>query len=149
MAKAMKVLCDRCEGKIRAGTPFCHSCGFPTEWASHEQRTQWEVAQWRGSTDVPHSPRPAAAKRGLSLRPIGERRAPARATATTSAATAAAVAAEPASAIASVTEIHADLPDEEVTRAVLLALNERVRELEMRLRRIEGEPTRRRILRKR
>jgi hypothetical protein len=148
MAKAMKVLCDRCEGKIRAGTPFCHSCGFPTEWASHDQRTQWEVAQWRGSSDVPHSPRPAASKRAPSLRPIGERRASARATAT-SAITAAAAAAEPAIEIASVTEIHPDLPDEEVTRAVLLALNERVRELEMRLRRIEGEPTRRRILRKR
>jgi hypothetical protein len=58
-------------------------------------------------------------------------------------------AAEPAVEIAPVMPLHADRPDEQVTRAVLRALNERVRELEARLSRIESQPTRRRIFRKR
>ena len=140
MAKAMRVACDRCETKIRVGTPFCISCGIPTEWASHEQRVEWELTQWHQTADAPHQPLPAAPKkRASSLRPVVERRTPSRVVG----------AKAPAAELARVTQIHADTPDEAVTRAVLLALNERVRELEERIRRMEAEPAKRGILRRR
>jgi hypothetical protein len=47
MAKAAKILCDRCESRITAGDPFCGSCGHPTTWASHDERAAWEVARYR------------------------------------------------------------------------------------------------------
>lgn len=47
MAKAVKTLCDRCESKIVVGVSFCDHCGWPTQWASHEERTSWEVRQWK------------------------------------------------------------------------------------------------------
>ncbi len=47
MGKAAKVLCDRCESKITAGVSFCAQCRVPTRWASHEERTTWELSQWK------------------------------------------------------------------------------------------------------
>ena len=47
MAKAARTTCDRCESRIAVGAPFCGSCGYPTTWASHDERTAWEVAQYR------------------------------------------------------------------------------------------------------
>lgn len=47
MAKAAKALCDRCESRMVVGDPFCGSCGYPTSWASHDERTAWEVAHYR------------------------------------------------------------------------------------------------------
>lgn len=54
MAKGVKVLCDRCEAKLIIGRPFCGSCGTPTRWASHEERTAWELSQWQ-KTDKPRN----------------------------------------------------------------------------------------------
>ncbi|MGH2785423.1 MAG: hypothetical protein ACRDJ1_09175 [Actinomycetota bacterium] len=56
MAKAAKVLCDRCECKIVAGVSFCGQCGYPTRWATHEERTTWEVGQWK-IADRSHAPK--------------------------------------------------------------------------------------------
>ncbi len=50
MAKAAKILCDRCESRMVAGAPFCGSCGYPTTWASHDERAAWEVARYREKT---------------------------------------------------------------------------------------------------
>jgi len=47
MAKPAKAICDRCENRITAGDPFCGTCGCPTSWANHDERTAWEVAQYR------------------------------------------------------------------------------------------------------
>jgi hypothetical protein len=145
MAKAIRVACDRCETKIRVGTPYCISCGTPTEWASHEERVEWELTQWHRTGDAPHQPLPPAPKkRTTSLRPVVERRTPARV-----AAASAPAATAPAAELAPVTQLHADAPDEAITRTVLRALNERVRELEDRIRRMEAQPAKRSILRRR
>ena len=54
MAKAAKITCERCEYRLTGGAPFCRQCGYPTAWASHEDRTAWEVAQYRHkSKNVP------------------------------------------------------------------------------------------------
>src|SRR5947208_5381585 len=50
MAKAAKITCERCEYRLTGGAPFCKHCGYPTAWASHEDRTAWEVAQYRHKT---------------------------------------------------------------------------------------------------
>jgi hypothetical protein len=63
MPKAVKVLCDRCESKIVAGSSFCASCGYPTRWATHEERTTWEVSQWK-TADRSHPPKPAKHENG-------------------------------------------------------------------------------------
>jgi hypothetical protein len=55
MAKAAKVQCDRCGHRVQAGLSFCKRCGAPTTWATHEERTWWEVNQWR-SASKPTSP---------------------------------------------------------------------------------------------
>ncbi|MGH2727641.1 MAG: hypothetical protein ACRDKS_11790, partial [Actinomycetota bacterium] len=47
MAKAAKALCDRCESRITVGVSFCQYCRYPTQWASHEERTTWELSQWK------------------------------------------------------------------------------------------------------
>jgi hypothetical protein len=49
MARAQKkILCDICEmARIDVGSPFCGSCGHPTQWASHDDRVEWELGQWR------------------------------------------------------------------------------------------------------
>ena len=49
MAKSIKVLCEFCETKLTLGASFCEKCGRPTRWATHEERTTWEVWQWRRS----------------------------------------------------------------------------------------------------
>lgn len=50
MAKRINVpVCDRCETPFRSATAFCPGCGGPTAWASHDERVQWEVRQWRAS----------------------------------------------------------------------------------------------------
>ncbi|MGH2795850.1 MAG: hypothetical protein ACRDKG_16280 [Actinomycetota bacterium] len=57
MAKAAKILCDRCECKVVVGASFCGACGYPTRWATHEERTTWEVGQWK-IADRSHAPKP-------------------------------------------------------------------------------------------
>jgi hypothetical protein len=47
MAKVAKILCEHCETRTRLGVAFCEACGHPTDWASAEDRTTWEVGQWR------------------------------------------------------------------------------------------------------
>jgi hypothetical protein len=78
MAKAMKVLCDRCEQKIVPGVSFCGRCGYPTKWASHEERTQWEVSQWKGADreQKQQSSRSQDALRRWGFRPFARRVAP-------------------------------------------------------------------------
>lgn len=73
MAKAAKTLCTRCDNRITVGDPFCDACGCPTDWATHDERTAWEVAQYRRKSAVQPiraavdtrpragAPRPAAA----------------------------------------------------------------------------------------
>ena len=63
MAKAVKVLCDRCECKLSAGSSFCASCGYPTRWATHDERTAWEVSQWKAA-DRSHLPKSAKDEAG-------------------------------------------------------------------------------------
>jgi hypothetical protein len=36
-----------CDKKIVAGVSLCEHCSRPTQWASHDERVDWEVAQWR------------------------------------------------------------------------------------------------------
>ena len=47
--KANAPICERCETPIRSASSFCPGCGGPTQWASHDERVQWEVRQWRAS----------------------------------------------------------------------------------------------------
>jgi hypothetical protein len=42
-----KVLCNTCEQRLETGRPFCARCGTPTQWATHDQRTAWDVAWYR------------------------------------------------------------------------------------------------------
>lgn len=73
MAKAVKVLCDRCENKIVAGVSFCDHCSYPTRWATHEERTNWEVHQWK-IADRSHAPRADAKQRnGRRWNPFGRK----------------------------------------------------------------------------
>lgn len=52
MARAQRILCQSCPtGRIDIGSPFCGACGYPTAWASHDDRVQWEVSQWRRTRD--------------------------------------------------------------------------------------------------
>jgi hypothetical protein len=51
MAKPARAACDRCENRIPAGEPFCGSCGYPSVWANHDERTAWEVAQYRHKSE--------------------------------------------------------------------------------------------------
>lgn len=67
MAKAVKVLCDRCENKIIAGVSFCDHCSYPTRWATHDERTMWEVNQWK-KADRSHAPKAPAKSGGNSGR---------------------------------------------------------------------------------
>jgi hypothetical protein len=47
--KQVNILCDSCDSPLRADSPFCPQCGRPTRWASHAERIEWEVRQWRTS----------------------------------------------------------------------------------------------------
>lgn len=42
-----RAYCLHCEARISVGDSFCTRCGNPTLWASHDERIEWEVAQWR------------------------------------------------------------------------------------------------------
>jgi ribosomal protein L37E len=46
MSKKLRFFCTRCENKIEEGKSFCKSCGFPTTWASHDEKVEWELHQW-------------------------------------------------------------------------------------------------------
>jgi hypothetical protein len=50
MAKTARAVCGRCEHRVSIGDPFCGSCGYPSAWATHDERTAWEVAQYRHKT---------------------------------------------------------------------------------------------------
>lgn len=54
MAKPSKAHCERCQSRVAAGEAFCRRCGTPTRWATHEERTSWEVTQWRTATKPQH-----------------------------------------------------------------------------------------------
>ena len=74
MAKAVKVLCDRCENKIIAGVSFCDHCTYPTRWATHEERTMWEVNQWKAA-DRSHTPKSTTKtdRSGRRWKPFGRK----------------------------------------------------------------------------
>src|SRR5260221_6381020 len=46
MSRLKKVPCAHCDAKLVSGVPFCTNCEQPTIWASHEERTEWELHQW-------------------------------------------------------------------------------------------------------
>lgn len=78
MAKAAKVPCDRCESRIIAGLSYCPRCGYPTQWASHEERTRWEVSQWKTADHSKNEDGPSKSgqrRRGLP-RPFARRPSP-------------------------------------------------------------------------
>jgi hypothetical protein len=68
VARGSKSICDRCDNRIRAGIEFCPSCGYPTQFATHDQRVTWELDQYRRKNMVapvreaidtrPHAPSP-------------------------------------------------------------------------------------------
>lgn len=80
MARATKVPCPSCDRKLIAGESFCGSCGKPTQWATHDERVRWEVAQWRrareGDKPAIHAPSPPPRRRRLrgddAASPAGE-----------------------------------------------------------------------------
>lgn len=48
MARVAKIICDSCgTTRIDAGKSFCGGCDRPTRWATHQERVDWEVRQWR------------------------------------------------------------------------------------------------------
>ncbi len=77
MAKAVKVLCDRCENKIVAGVSFCDHCSYPTRWATHEERATWEVDQWK-TADRSHKPKSSSKsdRNGRRWNPFGRKQEP-------------------------------------------------------------------------
>lgn len=89
MARAPQPTCAYCDGKIGAEVPFCSSCGYPTPWATTEDRTAWEVRQWQqyseknGGSRSPQAPvlvsvrtEPAAASAPIPApEPVTETRA--------------------------------------------------------------------------
>ena len=46
-AKVQAELCTSCDAVLDGTAPFCDVCGRPTPFASYEDVTAWEVAQWR------------------------------------------------------------------------------------------------------
>jgi hypothetical protein len=77
----MKATCVHCDARIYAGDPFCPTCERPTPWASQEERTRWEVAQWRAFSTAPtrevHVPAIAARPRSAPQRRLEPAPAPA------------------------------------------------------------------------
>jgi hypothetical protein len=56
MARKPRHLCSRCEQKISEGHAFCKACGYPTQWASHDEKVEWELAQYeRARHDGAHT----------------------------------------------------------------------------------------------
>lgn len=76
MARNMKALCFFCDGKVAIGEPFCPNCDRPSDWATHEQRIEWEVRQWRSARHAPastvHAPPPVRRRRRASQAAHGE-----------------------------------------------------------------------------
>jgi hypothetical protein len=62
MARAQTTDCGACPtGRVGFGETSCGTCGHPTTWASHDERVEWEVAQWRrarngGGVTTIHAP---------------------------------------------------------------------------------------------
>lgn len=52
MAKAARAVCERCEHRVDEGRPYCGKCGQPTLWANHDDRVQWELANYRHKTQT-------------------------------------------------------------------------------------------------
>jgi ribosomal protein L37E len=46
MGKKPRFFCTRCEQRVDERKSFCRSCGFPTAWASHDEKVEWELQQW-------------------------------------------------------------------------------------------------------
>ena len=46
-AKVQALCCNSCDAVIDGTPPFCDVCGRPTPFATYEDTTAWEVAQWR------------------------------------------------------------------------------------------------------
>jgi hypothetical protein len=84
MAKTAKATCDLCEHRIVVGASFCDNCGCPTAWATHDERTAYEVAQYRHkSATVPmgvayENQPPSGAVATKERRKLFARRSPAR-----------------------------------------------------------------------
>jgi DNA replication protein DnaC len=56
------------------GDAFCGGCGSPTSWASMDERTAWEVGQWRAARGAAPSETPvrAAAAAPASTKPVAK-----------------------------------------------------------------------------
>jgi len=50
-AKVQAPTCVSCDAVIEGTPPFCDICGRPTPFATYEDQTAWEVAQWRAYND--------------------------------------------------------------------------------------------------
>jgi hypothetical protein len=57
---ARKILCVHCDAKLASGKAFCPNCERPTHWASLEERTEWELAQWKQAQQKPVAAKTAA-----------------------------------------------------------------------------------------
>jgi len=60
MGKAAKIPCVYCNARLAEGVPFCSSCEQPTTWATNEQRTAYELRQWRMKRATPGPERMSA-----------------------------------------------------------------------------------------
>src|ERR671918_174374 len=81
MAKVARTICDRCESRIAVGDPFCAACGYPTMWASHDERAAWEVARYREKAETAPLKSPgedAPRQRAASRTTVAERPKPSR-----------------------------------------------------------------------
>jgi hypothetical protein len=47
--KQQAILCTSCDAPLRVESAFCPNCGRPTVWATHDERVEFEVRQWRAS----------------------------------------------------------------------------------------------------
>jgi len=75
MPRLKKVPCAQCDTKIVPGVSFCTNCEQPTTWASHEERTTWELRQW--SQKRASRPKRRLAHEAADVTPIRSLRAPA------------------------------------------------------------------------
>jgi hypothetical protein len=77
MAKS-KVLCAHCDNKISSKDAFCPKCSQPTVFATVEQRTEWELAQWSQKRTtarkkvVAHTEAPAKKRAAIDEPPMSE-----------------------------------------------------------------------------
>jgi hypothetical protein len=68
VAKARKSPCIYCDASIGM-VAFCTRCGKPTEWATHDQRVEYELRQWGKS---PRAAKPGKAAALVSVREVAE-----------------------------------------------------------------------------